>query len=189
MRIASTRRMDSSGLAGRVLVGSVAARPGLLAVTESAAREFKPRNRPVGKYFAGSEWTAEVARRTKVGVLDPSGSSQHIESWFFENWGRNGFDVGVEALVACRGARLPRKYCGQKPQEPTTTSSSRWPPKKRYNAVQPEPCLGRRTCARQSRLVAALARERRDESSPGTAAAEAHRRASAVAKINRRKRT
>lgn len=28
---------------------------------------------------------------------------------FFDNWGRHGFDVGREALGACRGARGPLK--------------------------------------------------------------------------------
>ena len=105
-------------------------------------------SRSQGRETTGCAWQGCVAG--VAGPLDPRRSKTHYEErsslkicrricrTLGANWFRRG----------CRSrGRVPRSRdlvnTAAKPQKPTTTLSSRWPPKKRSNAVHPVPRLRR----------------------------------------------
>src|SRR5712664_3383437 len=68
------------------------------------------------------------------------------------SWGRTGFDEGNEPFGACRGSLfLFKKRATQ--QTPTTTLSSRWPPKRLKHAGPRSPADGAGKSRHKSRLV------------------------------------
>ena len=67
-------------------------------------------------------------------------------------WGRTGFDEGNEAWGACRGLLFLSKN-GKTTQKPTTTLSSRWPPKTGPATDLRSPACGAGQVRQKSRLA------------------------------------